>query len=418
MRPEETDPHSLKLPLLTDGYASRSKGKVRILRAIDQVLRWLMAGRRRPSAERPPQRILICNFAHIGDVVMATAVIAPLKRQFPGAKIGFLVGSWAAPVVRGHPDVEWVHLFDHWAFQRGGGSRLARLRGALRGWRRVRRELDAISYDLAIDLYWNLHNGLPFLWWTGIAVIVGYASAGFGPLATFAVTLEDAREHALERHARILAAAGVSDISLQTLCPSLPPVSLSGRDVLASRLGETWRGGTPYVVVHPSGSVNAWNMDGWREVIQYLVADGKRVVLTGLGSAEAARTRNLATLSPECGSVADSLSWDEFVAVIAASHAVISVDTAAAHVAGALGRPTVVVMPGIWPYLWRPVGPRVRCLTAPVQCSPCHRNRGCHLMRCVLDVTAPQVIRALEAAVGDTGHAHSQALTGTDMRGR
>jgi ADP-heptose:LPS heptosyltransferase len=75
------------------------------------------------------------------------------------------------------------------------------------------------------------------------------------------------------------------------------------------------------------------------------------------------------------------------------------VDTAAAHVAAALQRPTVVIMPGIWPFLWKPPGAHVRCVTAEVRCSPCHLNFGCELMRCVLGVTARQVMRELEYAI-------------------
>jgi ADP-heptose:LPS heptosyltransferase len=383
------------------GYASRSKVKVAILRAIDRLMVHTVGAPSGTLDGLSPRRILVSNFAHIGDVVLATAVIAPLKQRFPEAKIGFLVGSWAAPVLSQHPDIDRIHVFDHWAFQRGSQSRLGRLRRALATLRQAKHEIQSLSYDLGIDLYWNFQNGIPFLRWLGIPVIAGYASGGLGPLATVAVTPDGGREHALDRHAKVLSAIGLPSRTLMNLSPSLPPVTVGGHKILADRLGERWQNTLPYVVVHASGSVNSWTRDGWADLIRTLVADGKRVVLTGLGAPEAARSRDLASLSPECVSVADILSWKEFVAVIASSDAVVAVDTAAAHVAGALGRPTVVIMPGIWSYLWKPAGSNVRCITAPVPCSPCHRNRGCDLMRCVLDVTPEQVRRELEVAMGE-----------------
>ena len=41
------------------------------------------------------EKILVFSFSFIGDAVLSTAVISPLRQRFPDAKITFLVGGHA-----------------------------------------------------------------------------------------------------------------------------------------------------------------------------------------------------------------------------------------------------------------------------------------------------------------------------------
>ena len=79
-----------------------------------------LVGRLRPGRRpaTPPRRILLANPAHIGDVLIATAVLPPLRQAFPDAEIGMLVGSWSRHVVEGHPDVARVHVMDNFHLNR------------------------------------------------------------------------------------------------------------------------------------------------------------------------------------------------------------------------------------------------------------------------------------------------------------
>ena len=65
-----------------------------------------------------PRRILVCNIAHIGDLLVATSVIPVLKARFPGAKLGFFAHPSAAPVLDNNPNVDWVHRVEHWKLNR------------------------------------------------------------------------------------------------------------------------------------------------------------------------------------------------------------------------------------------------------------------------------------------------------------
>ena len=38
----------------------------------------------------PPQKILICNSAHLGDIILSTALLPLLKNAFPNAILGMI----------------------------------------------------------------------------------------------------------------------------------------------------------------------------------------------------------------------------------------------------------------------------------------------------------------------------------------
>ena len=105
------------------GYMLRREPWNTLLWCFDHALSILPALRRPRAIPSEPHRIVVSNTAHLGDVVNATAVISPLKMLFPQAEIGFLTSSWARPVIENHPDIKYVHTFDHFLLNR---SRLSK----------------------------------------------------------------------------------------------------------------------------------------------------------------------------------------------------------------------------------------------------------------------------------------------------
>jgi heptosyltransferase-1 len=56
----------------------------------------------------PPSRILLIRLSAIGDIVMASPLIAALRRAYPQAHIAWLVQAEGAPLLRHHPDLNQV----------------------------------------------------------------------------------------------------------------------------------------------------------------------------------------------------------------------------------------------------------------------------------------------------------------------
>ena len=93
-----------------------------------------------------PDRVLIIRLGAIGDVANALLVASAIKESRPDVQVGWAVHDLAEPLVRGHPDVDKVHV---WRRGRGMDEFSSFLQG-------VRNE----EYGLAIDMQRILKSSL------------------------------------------------------------------------------------------------------------------------------------------------------------------------------------------------------------------------------------------------------------------
>src|SRR5258705_8557472 len=87
----------------------RSRWKRRLAMAADRLLALsapLLVSRIAPPRLPSHPRILLIRCDHIGDAVMATAVLGPLRRHLQPERLYVLAGPCAAAVFRTHPAVD------------------------------------------------------------------------------------------------------------------------------------------------------------------------------------------------------------------------------------------------------------------------------------------------------------------------
>ncbi len=377
----------VKQPPMRGRYFVRHKGFNRLFRMLDAVLGMFVY--LRPLQEsRPARRILIANGAHLGDVVLSTAVLPAIREAFPEARIGMLVGSWSRPVVRDHPMLDWVHTVDHWKISRARISLWEKMKVYWRTRRQALGEMREIGYDVAVDLYFYFPNAFLLLRQAGIPQRIGYTSGGFGPLLTRSLDLTLGTRSVVEYHCDLLRLIpGGERLNRAHARPVLPRVSFDVARVV---------GAGAYVVLHMgSGSpLKDWPLEKWRELALALVARGRRLVFTGSGERE--RLQIEALLAEVDGNVnlCDRLKWPEFVEVVGGASLLVGVDSVAGHVAAAVGTPVIVVGHGMNnPVLWRPLADRSIVLTHPMPCAPCYRKTGCATLDCIRGL-APELVMA------------------------
>src|SRR5215216_1827811 len=78
-------------------------------RLIRLIFLYLLASCARLFARRAPaevSRVLYIKPDHLGDLLLATPVLAALRRSLPSAWIAALVGPWAEMTLRRNPDVD------------------------------------------------------------------------------------------------------------------------------------------------------------------------------------------------------------------------------------------------------------------------------------------------------------------------
>lgn len=328
------------------------------------------------------KRILICNTASFGDVVIATTVLPVLKQQYPNCEIGFLTASKTAEVLKNHPLVSFHHTIDHWFWNQEKGL-FSSLFLYFIDFIRVKKEIKKCRYDLAIDLYPHVFlSAIPLLWSAKVFARAGHSVRGFSNLLTAVAFPQSPHEYMGQTHLNLLKNLGI-DPSWANPLPvythhqqtlKLPPKS--------------------YIVVHMGTGykLKEWNTQKWISVVQRLIEQGERVILTGKGDQEQMRCDFVASQTG-CLNYCNQLNWAQFSSAIQQAKLLISVDSSAVHLASAVYLPCVVLFSGVSAMaIWKPIYPLCIALMKPIACAPCLSREGCHLMSCIQEIEPEKVI--------------------------
>lgn len=376
------------------GYVVQNRGLAGALWALDH-LPWPRRAAT-PAPVAPPRRVLVAMIGHLGDCVVASAVLDRLARALPEAEIGLLTSPSGALCFAGDTRIARLHVLDHWRLTRAGGTRLARLRRYAAERRLVLREVRAADYSAAIDLYYYFPSVAPIFRAAGIPARVGYTSGGFGRHLTHALPWAASDRHVAEYQAALLPMLGVAPKRLAgALHPALPALAAPAPVTLPER----------YAVLHMGAATptKEWPEERWHAVAAALAGHGLAAVVTGQGPREAARCARLAAATPGAINLADRLDLGQLRTVLAGARLVICLDSLAAHLAALDAVPTIVLRPGINnPAHWRPLNPNAVVLHTTPPCLPCYDWRGCAGMACLRDVGVETVLAAATHLVGST----------------
>ena len=321
-------------------YLVKKKLPLNALRLIDLLLSPL----HRKASFHKIEKILLCNIAHLGDVVISTTVLPLLRAAFPQAKIGFLCASSSSCVLREHPEISWLHHLDHWKLNRSSSSKYQKIRRYYETKSQVVEELTSIGYDVAIDLYPFFPNVIPVLWKAGIPIRIGYTSGGFGPLLTHPLDWEERKTYLAHYYVSLLQQLPVK-IASEPLVYSLP-------------LNKDRAEYNPFILFHMgSGSTRKeWPEAKWREVA--ISMKEYKIVFTGKGVKENTTIQRVTQGLSHCVNLCDKLSWSELCSVVSQANQVVTVDSVVSHLAAAFEVSCLVIIMDLSSdsTLWTPPG--------------------------------------------------------------
>ena len=379
------------------GYCVQSLPLALALRVMDFMLALLP---RRPqttgSGRSEPLRIVVANGAHLGDVVLCTAVLGPLRERFPGAEIGFVTGSWSKVVLEGHPLIDRIHVVDHWRLDRSGAPMRSRLVRYLRTRARALRELRAIRYDIAIDLYFHFPNSALLFYQAGMPTRIGYESGGGAPVTTRSLGWLPGRGSVIDYLRELLQL-------LPHMSAPRPGLQCEWKPTLPRLSGQVLPPGN-HVVIHVGSGhrTKLWPLQNWQQLAQELAANGYSIVLVGAGQQEAVTCALIGDVVSGAVNLCNKLSWPEFVSAIAEARLLIGLDSVAAHIAAAVDTPSIVIANGIVDQrLWKPPSALNVVLRKQVECSPCYRSHGCESMECLRGVLPDTVMEVTRHSFGN-----------------
>jgi heptosyltransferase III len=351
----------------------------------------------------PPRSVLIVATRRIGDVLLATPLVRSVKRAWPDAAVDALVFAGTEGVLAANPDVRRALTVPE---RPGTAAHLAFLAGLAR------------RYDVALSTQHGdratLYAWLAGRWRAGLLNPTTKERWKRALLQRW-IPFDDRDTHTVRMNLALAGALGIAPRAEVAVCWS--PSDAAG---VERRLAGA--AGLPLAVLHPYPKFNykMWHGAGWIEVAGWLSARGHRVVLSGgPDPAEVAYVAGLAArMPPLTENLSGRLSLAETAYLLSRAAAYVGPDTAATHMAAALGVPTVAlygptdpVKWGPWPKgqaadvnPWRRHGSQIAGRVALVQgreaCVPCLAE-GCErrldsYSDCLVGLPASSVIGALE----------------------
>ena len=318
------------------------------------------------AAPEEPKRILIIRLSALGDVLLATPAARLITERFPKAAVHWLVEAPYAPLLEGLPYVERVIPYDKRGAHRG-----------IAGLWAMRRLLDQNGYGLAIDLQNKPKTA--FLRQTAPrSLVFRKRTAGEAFLSLLGREKPLVKGHATALFAEALAPLGIQVPSgAEALTPDLPLT-----DAMRSEAGSA---GIPQPLDRPlvglatgtRWATKCWPADSFARLAQRLESQGCGILLIGSpGDRPAFGVVRSALSSPDACRDTSMLSVAGLAGAIARCSLVISGDSGPAHIAAALGRPTLALFGPTSPIRWAPQGPRARFVSLGLPCSPCSNYGG------------------------------------------
>ncbi len=323
---------------------------------------------------RDPANILVIRYSALGDVVLATSVLEPLRARFPAARIEWVTDALYAPLLEGLPELAQVHRLG-----REGADAALPLAARLRG-----------RFDVVIDLQNKLRSAVVARAAAPLRTAFRRRTALRALMAVFGSDPPLVRAHATQLYAEALAPLGVTG-------PGKVKVSLSpqARMLAADALQGAER---PVVAIAPGArwATKRWPAERFAAVADALHAEGVRIVLCGgPGDRDAFDAFRAATRAR----VAADLSFlplDALAAAIAGVDLLVACDSGPVHLATAVGTPVLALFGPTSTRRWGPPPPG-RALSLELPCAPCSNHGGDYCPeghhRCLGDLT-PQLVLA------------------------
>lgn len=329
-----------------------------------------------------------------------------MLRSAGGVRLCLMCPSYTARVYWGIVGIEEIIIFSNKGFTRG-------LRARSRILRRLRPDAAIVLPPSFSSAMAPAAARIPFR--------VGYRTDGRGCLLNPAIPTKRLRAEHLSRSyehlgtqalACIGAAAGSPDAAEEreasTTGSSVPTPKLAVFADERASLEHTLRErGAPikgFCLMVPGatyGNAKTWPQEAFRETARSL-SQTMPVVLAG-GKAESGVCAGIAASAPGIYDVSGETSLGEFFGLVEAADVLIANDSGAAHVAGSIGTPSVVIFGSTSPRWTAPLGDRVVIVRHPTLCSPCYLKKCPTKLECFAGIqpqyVVEQVLRLVKKGV-------------------
>lgn len=335
---------------------------------------------------REYKKIIVRMPNWLGDLVMATPVLADLRKQFPHASITAMCLEKVAPLLYANPHIDELFSFTRpsiFSYREISRHLIARLRQG--------------KYDLGI-LLTNSFSSAYWFWRGKVEERLGFRSDGRAIFLTkpLQVPQERGKEHLVETYKRVLLPLGIRDT---TSAPELF-ITATERAAVRSLLKEYQIPKEHKVIgfnpLAAYGAAKCWPADRFRELALRFSKE-KDVTLIFFGEpASALQVKDIVHgIAPNVISLAGMTSLREFMAWLEILDLFVTNDSGPMHIAAALKTPLLALFGSTNAVATGPYK-QGTVIHKHVACSPCYL-RTCPIdFRCMKQISVEEVFCAMQ----------------------
>ena len=336
----------------------------------------------------PVRKILVIQLGDIGDVVWAIPAFWALKDAFPQTVLSVLVRNPNGDLLLDDFHIDKIFQVDQQSVFKG-----------LRLLKNLRREKFDLLFDLRAD-----DRGAFISFFSGARIRAALYYQGLhwrNKMFTHLANPPQAKERILgaaEQSLKIIRSFGIQETtSIPQIFVSTATKNKMGRLLKAENVAAK----NGYVTINPFSRwpYKEWDMDKWRQLTFFIWQTYKMPVIITGSAAEKQRAEALAAIGRyPIYNLAGKTTLREMAALLQMSRLHIGVDSAAPHIAAAVGTPTITIYgPSDWRD-WAPPGDRNQVVLPDMDCSPCHK-KGCDgngRSKCLENLSVAKVQDAVE----------------------
>lgn len=331
------------------------------------------------------KKVLIIKLDHIGDVILATPSITNIKKHFKNAEIDILVNPLCKDLVSTNPYIDNVIGYDSLLFKRGEGYNLFRNASTIF---RLFKE----RYDVIIDLRGSFGTLI-------LALFKGAefrADFGTNSIKNRKVLL---KKHKLERNLEIIRGLGVKTIS------KTPSINLTKKDgAFADRFfrKNDIKKKDLTIVINPGAAwtPRMWPKENYALLIDRLVKElGAKIILAGSNDEISLAEWIKEKIDSDIYIATGKTSLRELSALIKGSNLHIGNDSAAIHLAAAVGTPLIALFGPENPEKFGPMTDKKIILRKKVGCSPCGQYYCSRKPNCMELIKVDEVFNSVKLAL-------------------
>lgn len=361
------------------------------------------------SRENASHRILIAKYGALGDVLMATPLLAELRHAFPNAHITWLVKDVHREAIDANPHLDEVISGDGNYWRNLLSQRWKKWLDIPQRWLGLRWVVNAATmlYQLRRRKY-DMFFALSADEWPLLALAVnaptsiGIEEWEHNPHSRFYTQCYTGKALAAHRTSKYFTV--LEALKLPIPASKQMVLGYTAEDAaVASGLFEKHKL-SPFsrvVIIAPqtTWSSKNWTLERYAAVADKLSREQNcQILFTGTRKDEIPIQQIRSAMKEPSISTAGLLSIRQLAAVIDRASLVISGDTGPMHIAGALGTPFVALFGSTDPAFYAPTSGLRQILMHPVPCGPCDKmvckNQGDQYLACMHLISVSEVYDA------------------------